>query len=103
MSVCSLRRLPGLGPILVQAQRSSSCKAPWTRASLHGNRGCTRREERGELSATVPARPGAVGPRLRGDDVRGMRGYLCYPSLSSAYPFAATSSHLARYAGALPL
>jgi hypothetical protein len=27
----------------------------------------------------------------------------CYPSLNSSYPFAATSSHLARYAGALPL
>jgi hypothetical protein len=26
-----------------------------------------------------------------------------YPSRSSAYPFAATSSHRARYAGALPL
>jgi hypothetical protein len=26
-----------------------------------------------------------------------------YPSLNSSYPFAATSSHLARYAGALPL
>jgi hypothetical protein len=26
-----------------------------------------------------------------------------YPSRNSSYPFAATSSHLARYAGALPL
>ena len=27
----------------------------------------------------------------------------CYPSRNSSYPFAATSSHRARYAGALPL
>ena len=36
-------------------------------------------------------------------DGRYARTRKCYPSRNSSYPFAATSSHLARYAGALPL
>jgi hypothetical protein len=50
-----------------------------------------------------PRSRGVLDPRLRGDDGRGSLGYLRYPNRNSAYPFAATSSHLARYAGALPL
>jgi hypothetical protein len=56
-----------------------------------------------ETPTIEPIGRGVLDPRLRGDDIHGTRGYLRYPNRNSAYPFAATSSHLARYAGALPL
>jgi hypothetical protein len=49
-----------------------------------------------QWSRIAPLTP-TLSPQERGE------GEESYPNLNSSYPFAATSSHLARYAGALPL
>ncbi len=45
----------------------------------------------------------SVRPNGTRSDHRRLQIVLRYPSSNSSYPFVATSSHRARYAGALPL